>query len=458
MADILTQEMTKVRTHYDPILHKPAKPVELFDAELSEKIAEMFPIMEGSNGIGLAANQVGWDARVVVAGYKSKDKDDLEDIPKTILINPQIIFTGKKETVLDEGCLSLPGFELPVTRPETVSIQARDEQGKAIKLEAKGTYAHILQHEMDHLNGVLFPSRSKDWQNLKYYRHMKIVFLGSDEFSEQILAELVKNLNVMAVITESDKPAGRGRELTENAIKKFATSAEISIFQPEDTQELTEIISQLQPDLLILASYGKILPETALTAPPFGAVNVHPSLLPKYRGATPIQTAIRNGDSTTGVTIMKMARTVDAGEIISQKEVAIEPVDTALTLRANLADVGAKLLLKELPGYLCARTKLQNQNEDEVVLTKKLSREDGLIDWQKPVEILEREIRAFVPWPGSYTYLGDERLIIRSARLLEGKLQPLEVQLAGKKPMKWSDFTKGYHNQLTKESWWSKIS
>lgn len=447
-------------THYADILHRPTKKVSQFNQALEALVAQMKEIMATSDGIGLAANQIGEDKQLLVTGYKPIDKkDQTPAVPFSVLINPKIVQQGKKQVSMDEGCLSLPGFELPVARPDEVIVEAVDEHNNPQKITAKGLYAHVLQHEIDHLNGILFPQRATDWQDIKHYRHLKIVFLGSDDFSLPVLEGLRENqLNVFAVITETDKPTGRGGKIGQTEVKKYALKNDLPLFQPLDKEELTDIISQLQPDLLILASYGKIIPAEALAVPPYGSLNLHPSLLPRHRGATPIQSAILAGDKLTGVTLMQMVATVDAGKIVAQEKLALLAQDTTTSLRQSLSKIATDLLIKYLPAYLCARAKLTTQEPSHLTLTKKLDKQMGEINWENDPATIDRQIRALNPWPGTYTFLAGKRLKITKSHLENEKLALDEVQLEGKKPALWQDFSRGYSHLLTKEPWFSKIS
>lgn len=425
----------------------------------------MMATMKSHDGIGLAGNQVGIDKQLIVLGYHQPERDpddepdELPEIPFLELCNPRVIKSSKEKDVLTEGCLSLPGLELPVERSSGVTVEAQNLTGKKVTIKAKGVFARILQHEVDHLNGVLFTDRVKSYKNINDYRFAKIVFCGSDDFSQPILQALVDaGLGVMAVVTETAKRAGRGDHTVEPIIKAVAETNNIAVFQPADKDELTSILAQLEPDLLVLASYGKILPESALQIPRYGCLNVHPSLLPHYRGATPIQSALLNGETETGVTIMQMAAAVDAGGVINQAKLLIEPTDTTASLKTKLATLGAAQLLKTIPTYLAGQAKISQQNDAEVSLTKKLTKEMGEIDWSLPATQTDRQIRAFNPWPGTFTWLNGLRLKVLSAELVGEKLSLQHVQLEGKKSADWADFKRGYLKQLTKTDWFGKIN
>jgi len=449
----------RIYTHYADILHRPTRKVDKFDSALAALVRAMREKMIASDGIGLAANQIGEDQQVLLTGYRPVNKkDQTPAIPFTVVINPQLVAKGKKEVIIDEGCLSLPGLELPVSRADQVVVRGVDEKSRPIEIKANGLFAHVLQHEIDHLNGILFPQRSAKWKDLKYYRGIKIVFLGSDDFSLPVLESLVNNqMNIFAVITETDKPSGRGGKMSATPVKEFANQLGLPLFQPVDKTDLTDVIKQLQPDLLILASYGKIIPAEALDVPPYGSLNLHPSLLPRHRGATPIQSAILSADQETGVTLMEMVASVDAGRIVAQEKIIISDSETTETLRRKLSELAGKVLIANLPAYLSAQAKLIPQDPKYVTYTQKLSKESGEINWQEDADYIARQVRALNPWPGTYTYLAGKLLKILAAESVKGRLVLKTVQLEGKKPACWEDFYRGYSHLLTKESWFSKI-
>lgn len=449
-----------VRIIYDPILRTKVAPVTVFDEALKKEAAEMIEVMKSHDGLGLAANQVGLDKQFFVCGYHRQGKDDpLPEIPFAAFANPNVIKVSKEKDTATEGCLSLPGLELPVTRPSGITLEVQSLDGQPVTIKAKGFLARLLQHETDHLNGILFTDHVANYKNLADYKFAKILFCGSDDFSARVLQELIASgLTVVAAITETSKRAGRGDQVVETPITKLADENGIAVFQPADKDEITEITRQISPDLLILASYGKILPAETLLLPKYGCLNVHPSMLPKYRGATPIQTSILNGDIETGVTIMTMVPAVDAGGIVAQEKTPIKLTDTTETLRAKLAEQGARLLVKSLPTYLAGQAKIQPQDPSAATKTTKLTKEMGKIDWSKSAVEIDREIRAFTPWPGSFTDLNGQRLKILAAYLERGKLKLKTVQLEGKKPADWEDFKRGYASQLTRTNWFSKIT
>ncbi len=420
----------------------------------------MTETMRKDYGVGLAAPQLGLLWRIVALEYNpTEDMKKLYPGEKPfdlkILINPQITRFSKECVDMDEGCLSLPNLELPVNRPKEINVLAQDINGQKIKIRAKGLLARVIQHEADHLDGVLFTDRAKGRKNLRSYRHLRIVFMGTPAFALPALEALVTHqLPVVGVITEPDKPVGREKTITPPAVKIVASEYGIPVYQPESNEDLAKILKEISPDYYVVAAYGRILSEEVLKIPPYGGLNIHPSLLPKYRGATPIQAAILGGEKETGVTIMRMDEKMDHGPIVAQTTSEIKDDDTAESLKERLAIEGANLLIKALPGYLGNQKQPQEQNHQKATYIQRLKKEDGLIDWHKPVEYIERQIRAYYPWPKAYTILNKKdshRLIIHKAHLDGSKLVPDLVQLEGKKAISWPDFKRGYKGELPKE-------
>jgi len=236
---------------------------------------------------------------------------------------------------------------------------------------------------------------------------MKIIFMGTPEFGAIILDKLIKGrYKPDLVITAPDKPAGRGQEITPPPVKVVAEKNNIPVEQPEtiESRSPREKIKNYKPDLIAAAAYGQILPKEILNIPKYGCLNVHPSLLPKYRGSSPIQTAILNGDTKTGATIILMDEKIDQGPILNQRTVSIEKDETALTLQGKLADLGADLLMETISKWTRNIIKAQIQDDSQATLTKVLTKADGRVNWKKSAQDLEREVRAFHPWPGSYTF------------------------------------------------------
>jgi len=301
---------------------------------------------------------------------------------------------------------------------------------------------------------------------------IRLIFMGSPDFSLPILRAIFQNYLVVGVITQPDKPAGRGRTLTPPPIKTLAIELGLPFIQPRRLRdaETMDQIHQWRPDLIVVAAFGQILRQELLDLPAFGCVNVHASLLPRWRGAAPIQAAIFYGDSETGVTIMRMDAGIDTGDIISKGSEIIFPTDTADTLSHKLSNLGAKLLLDTLPPYLSGQLSPQKQSEDGATYAPMLKKEDGQLDFSQPAIRLVNQVRAFNPWPGAFTYFNNQILklltcsIVPNDEYTESKLIPGQrtrvhgrpaimtadgllvldtVHPAGRKPMSGQTFLQG---------------
>ncbi|MCX8048535.1 MAG: methionyl-tRNA formyltransferase [Methylohalobius sp.] len=290
---------------------------------------------------------------------------------------------------------------------------------------------------------------------------MRIVFAGTPAFAvPSFKALLAADYEVVAVYTQPDRPAGRGQRLKPSPIKELALSYGLRVLQPVTlrTETALEEFSCLQPDLLVVAAYGLIVPKDFLQIPPLGAINVHASLLPRWRGAAPIQRAILAGDEETGVTIMQMVEKLDAGPILLQKVSPILPNETAGELHDRLAQLGSEALLEALAAIAAGTIEPRLQEESLATYAAKLSREEARLDWMQPAWKLARAVRAFNPWPVAFTYFGDSMLKIWRAEAIErsvaevpgtiisakknlevatgeGCLRLLEVQLPGGRPI-----------------------
>lgn len=265
--------------------------------------------------------------------------------------------------------------------------------------------------------------------------NISIVYMGTPDFAVNALKMLVDaRYNVKAVVTQPDKPTGRKQHITPSPVKQIAQSYNIPVLQPEKVKKNIDFIEQireLSPDLLIVAAYGNILPKKLLEIPRFGAINIHGSLLPKYRGASPIQCALLNGESRTGVTIMLMDEGMDTGDMLLKKEIPITDNDTSQTIHDSLAQLGAEALLKTIPGYLSGEIKAQNQNDNEATYCGLISKQDGQIDWdQEDAKSIYNKWQAYTPWPGIYTFLNNKRVKLLTLKKVDSTLLPPTRQLA----------------------------
>lgn len=296
----------------------------------------------------------------------------------------------------------------------------------------------------------------------------RIVFMGSPAFATPTLQALAGRFAVVGVITQPDRPAGRGRQMLAPPVKALADRLDIPASQPERLHKDAAAMAQLRawnPDLIVVAAFGQLLRPELLDLPPYGCLNVHASLLPRWRGAAPIQAAILHGDRQTGATIMQMDPGLDTGPILSQRAISIEPADTAGTLAEKLAQLGAALLLDTLPIYLAGEIQPQPQQDALVTFAPMLQKSDGNLDFTRPAEYLARQVRAFQPWPGASLQWSGSPLKVHAAHAdpaespgsgvfiihdglpavgaSSGLLMLDQVQPAGKKSMPGCDFLRG---------------
>lgn len=300
----------------------------------------------------------------------------------------------------------------------------------------------------------------------------RIVFMGTPEFSVPVLNALADQHTVAGVVTQPDRPAGRGgakaRPLPPPA-KEAALARGIPVLQPPSLRapDAVEAIAAWQPDVIVVAAFGQILRPALLALPPHGCLNVHASLLPRYRGAAPIPAAILAGEPVSGVTLMVMDEGLDTGPILVQAEWPLVADETTASLTARLAALGARLAVDTLPAWLAGEIGPRPQDNAQATWCTPLKKEDGLLDWSRPAAILDRQVRACDPWPGAFTWLHGERLKLLRARPLpeppavpgpgevlaldgglavgtgQGLMELLEIQLAGKKPLSAAVFARG---------------
>jgi methionyl-tRNA formyltransferase len=299
---------------------------------------------------------------------------------------------------------------------------------------------------------------------------VRLVFLGTPEFAVPTLEACVAaGHEVLAVLTQPDRPQGRGQHTAAPPVKRAALGLGLRVEQPERirTPEVLAFLNGLAPEAMVVVGYGKIIPQSLIDIPPHGVINVHASLLPKYRGAAPIQWAVAKGETVTGVTTMRIDAGLDTGDILLQSETPIGLEETALDLAPRLARMGADLLVETLALSAAGRLVRTPQDHSNASLAPILKKEDGEIDWTRRAPYLYNRIRGFLPWPGCATRFRGRRLQVWRARLGEGpagqpgrletrqgrllvgcgedtSLELLEVQVEGKKRMTGADFLNGY--------------
>lgn len=236
---------------------------------------------------------------------------------------------------------------------------------------------------------------------------MRVIFMGTPEFAVPGLVALaaIPDVTVVSVVTRRDQPVGRGRALSAPPVKAAALARNLPVLQPGSLRrpDAQALLADLAPDLIVVAAFGQILPAAVLALPRYGCLNVHASLLPRFRGASPISAAILTGDTATGVTIMHMDVGLDTGDIISQAIMPVAADDTTASLTAKLAHLGADLLVRTVPSWVAGAIIPVPQNETLATLTRLIRKEDGAIDWRHAADAIARQIRAYIPWPGAQT-------------------------------------------------------
>ncbi len=528
--------------HYPhPALRHPGKAVTTIDKELRLQIGHMMDCMYDAKGLGLAAPQVALPFQLLVMNItgdpNQKDREE-------VYVNPVIV--DRKGSVDDEeGCLSFPGLFQKVRRAKTIKIQAYDLKGQPVEKTVSDLEARAWQHEIDHLNGVLFIDKMgllgkiASRGSLKSFEHdfrsagsaarfprrptsnnccwrwkgancriltrsvseversphlrfglvcrrqaptdMRLLMMGTGTFAAPTLEKLLgSGHQVVALVTQPDRAVGQQRgstRLASPAMKNMALAHNIPVLQPEsvNTPEGVAAVASLAPDLLVVAAYGQILSRDVLAAAAQGGINIHASLLPKYRGAAPIAWAIYHGETRTGVSIIRMSIHLDAGDVLCQGAIDILPDETAGELETRLGPLGASLALETVERIAAGPVTGLPQDKALVSRAPKLTKEHGLIDWTRPGRDVCNQIRAMSPWPMAYTFMhstGQQplRVIIHKAAWRDhpsshsrpgdivsasGQLlvtaggatvvEILEVQPAGKRRMNAGEFLRGRH-------------
>ena len=300
---------------------------------------------------------------------------------------------------------------------------------------------------------------------------MKILFMGTPDFASESLRALIKSENeIVGVVSQPDRPKGRGHKLVPTDVKVTAQEAGLTVYQPESlkNEAFLPTLEELNPDIIVVAAYGRILPEYILNYPRYGCINVHASLLPKYRGAAPIQRAVLNGDDETGVCIMKMEKGLDTGDIISVKSTAIGEYETSGELFDRLAKIGGDLLVRTIKDIETGDAVYTKQDDKKSTYAEKITKETSRIDWEKSSTQISKQICAMNPFPGAYTTYMGETFKIYEAEKTEGEGKPGQilgieknkglkvackngaifiktVQFAGLKRMNIEDYARGHN-------------
>lgn len=421
-------------------------------------------------GVGLAAPQLGKSWRIIVFKDLASQESSPNSDPKTVrvLVNPKIISQSQEQTCEYEGCLSVPNLYGQVSRPIAVKVVALNEDSQPQKIKAEGLLARVILHEIDHLEGLLFIDKvegklltgeelDKLLKEKEVEKH-KIILMGSSQHTLVIAEKIMREpgLELSLIVSQgasSDSPP-----------KQFCCDHKIAYLGIDRFDlEVTKKISKIQPDFIISAYFGLKVPPEILSLPKFGCLNLHQSLLPKYRGPSPTQAAILNGEKTSGITVIKMDEGFDTGPILAQEEISLSSTETTGTFENRAYLRGGRVMLETIKKALSGNLAPRPQNNTQATYTKKITKDSGQIDWERQTdEQIERAIRAYTPWPHAWTtigqvrrrYLGDsyaskksdqKRLILLSAKSSEEKKLVLKtVQIEGKKPISWPEFASGY--------------
>lgn len=437
------------------VLREIAKPVpeNMFDsAELSCLIADMTEALDAfPEGVAIAAPQIGVSYRLFLVrkdrtlpsyGNAKNGKPPPESKPEVeVYINPEIVKTSRKKAKADEGCLSVHGVYGTTTRHERATIKARRIDGSHFERGAGGLMAQIFEHEVDHLNGILFIDHAEHIIRIPHVSEHRFAYFGTPTVAAHTLAELIKKGFIPdVVVTSPDTQKGRGLVFTQSETKTLALTHSIPVITPEKLDETAiKDISAFGCEYAVCVAYGKIFPETLINVFPMGVLNVHYSLLPKYRGATPLETALLNGENETGVTIQKMVRELDAGDILAQEATPIGKDETARELRPRLIQMGANLLTETLPAYLSGAITLFVQDATLATRAYKIKKEDGLLSLSAPAEENWNKYRAYADSIGTYFFENGKRIKITLAEFAKGEFRVLRVIQEGKRETVYAD-------------------
>ncbi|MBX6377985.1 MAG: methionyl-tRNA formyltransferase [Clostridia bacterium] len=410
-----------------PVLRQVARPVRNVNRRLRELLDRMAATMYAADGVGLAAPQVGVSLRAIVV--------DVGD-GLVALANPEILEASEEREVGLEGCLSIPGVLAEVERPARVRVTGLDRNGRRVWLDASELLARALQHEIDHLDGVLITDKALRVWDRPPETTLRVVFMGTPAFAVPSLRALVDaGCRPVAVVTRPDRPRGRGLAPAPTPVRQDAERLGLPVLTPETTRDpaFLEELRRLAPDLVLCVAYGRILPPALLTLPRLGCVNVHPSLLPKYRGEAPIQRALWDGAEETGVTVLYMTEEVDAGDIILQRRLPIAPDDDYGRLHDRLAAAAADLLPAALRLLAIGRVRPRPPDPAAAPPAPAVTRQDEFIDWRRPARAIVNQVRALSPRPGAETAVAGRRLKVLKAEALprEEPAEPGGVLSAG---------------------------
>jgi methionyl-tRNA formyltransferase len=435
----------EIKKTTDPILRAKTEEVTDFGMEFQSFVDDMIETMRASNGVGLAAPQVNSAKKVIVLEYKAEEDSKFKSFPLTVICNPKIVSSSETSRNMVEGCLSFPGLEIIVKRPRDITVSGQDRFGNKLTIEAESLFSRVLQHETDHLNSVLL---------IDHIRKIDVVFIGTGTLGTDALEILAidPQYKIRAVITGNSQAISRKHPEKINPIEEIAKIYNLPLIKTENinSPEIVEKIKSLKPKLGIMADFGQIISQDVISIPEFGIINIHPSLLPKHRGPSPIQQTILDGDKTTGVSLILTGTKMDAGDIISQVIIKLRGTETTTLLKPYLAEIGASLLANSIPYYLTKDLAPTPQEETKATYNRLFKKEDGFVDKDTPKEIVDRKIRAFSDWPKTFTIVNGKKVQLIAGHFEKDSSYTLDrVKPEGKKEMTYEDFKRGYHSELT---------
>lgn len=419
-GDVLLGEL-EIRTFDAPVLRKKARPVLRVNNSIRKILDDMLETMRSASGVGLAAPQVGISKRIIVV--------DVGEGPY-FLVNPEIVSTSGETEAKWEGCLSWPGYVGEVERPLSVCVKAIDRDGHDTWVEGEGFLARALCHEIDHLDGIMFVDKAQTITEITQDDEdsgqestlpLTCIFMGSPDFAVPSLDELVQSgIKVPLAVTQPDRPYGRKRTMKPTPVKARALEHGLEVLTPETmfSPEVIDRLRALEPDFIAVAAFGQKLPKEVLELPKYACLNVHPSLLPNYRGGNPVQRQIMSGEQVSGVSIIYMSERMDAGDICIQKTTALGPNETYGTLEKRLSILGAHALLEAILMVYAGGAPRIPQDEKEKTMAFHLKQGEEIIDWKDSAANIHNLVRALSPIPGSVTVFGDERIKIRQTQLV----------------------------------------
>ncbi len=407
----------------EPTLRKTAKPVNRVNASVRRTLDNMLATMRAASGAGLAAPQVGILKRMVVV-------DVGDGAGPYFLVNPEIVYRSEETERKWEGCLSWPGYVGEVERPVKVTVKALDRDGHETWVTGEGFLARALCHEIDHLDGILYIDRAEtitetpkpeEEEGEEKDVPQRAVFMGSPDFAVPTLRAMVQDgIDVGLVVTQPDRPVGRKQAPQPTPVKVGALELGIQVLCTEDicSDEAFATVSAVSPDVIVVAAFGQKIPNRILELPRYGCINVHPSLLPRYRGGNPIQRAVLSGDLVSGVSIIYLSEKMDAGDILLQKTVEIGQDETFGTLESRLGVLGADALVEALELLAAGGAPRTAQDESKATYAPHLRAGEEVIDWGRRPKNIHDLVRGLSPRPGAVTWFGQERIKVWETRLL----------------------------------------